>query len=132
MTNAEQTIQTSGYLEYLPAIFQDGAPFLRSFLLAFETVLSGVRARDPRGLEATLDRLYTFFDSEQTPEEFLPWLASWVALTLQPEWDIGFRRRFIGQITSLYRQRGTRAGVEALLRAYVDVTQLQDSDKSVV
>jgi phage tail-like protein len=123
--------QVSSYLDYLPAIFQenagaDGATFLGRFLLAFESVLSGLGNNDPVGLEETIDRFATYLDPDQAPKDFLPWLANWVALTVWGNWDEAATRRFIEQVVSLYRQRGTPAGMEAMLRAYTGVTRAQD------
>jgi phage tail-like protein len=54
----------------------------------------------------------------RAPEPFLPWLASWVALTLRGDWSPEEQRRFIAQIVPLYRLRGTRAGLAAMLATY--------------
>jgi phage tail-like protein len=137
MTAAILPTKVSSYLDYLPAVFQedgraDGVSFLGRFLLAFEAVLSGLGDGDPTGLEETISRLATYFDPDQAPQDFLPWLASWVALTVWGDWDAAATRRFIDQVVSLYRQRGTRAGMEAVLRAYTGVTSAQDQHATTV
>ena len=129
--------QVSSYLDYLPAIFQenagaDGVTFLGRFLLAFESVLSGLRNGDPVGLEETIDGFATYLDPDQTPKDFLPWLANWVALTVWGDWDEAATRRFIDQVVSLYHQRGTRVGMEAMLRAYTGVTSAQDQHATTI
>jgi hypothetical protein len=53
-----------------------------------------------------------------TEPEFLPWLAQWVALSLRADWDEDTKRRFIQQIVSLYRLRGTPAGLQRMLELY--------------
>jgi phage tail-like protein len=124
------TNSRSSYSQYLPALLQS-EPFLDRFLLAFERTLSGVTPPDPNdpisnqfGLETYLDRIHTYFDpvgeagGERSPAEFLPWLASWVALSLRDDWEEEVRRRFISQIVPLYRQRGTKAGLKKLLELY--------------
>src|SRR5262245_1786573 len=87
------TDRVSGYLAHLPALFHED-PFVGRFLLAFERIISGLRPPDPHdpvgdqpGLEEIIDRIHTYFapgpgaDSDaRAPDEFLPWLASWVAL----------------------------------------------------
>lgn len=117
----------SSYLQYLPAILQQG-DFLGRFLLAFETVLSGVKdpqqlpegQRNLLGLEQLLDRFPELFNPQtlltQEEEEFLPWLSQWVATSLRDDWSTETRRKFISQIVPLYNKRGTRAGIEAVLR----------------
>ncbi len=135
--------QQSSYLRHLPAIFQqevgvDGASFLNRFLLATERILSAGDAERP-GLEERIDRMHTYFDpgpaapgatpaaDERAPVEFLPWLASWVALTLREDWEEEEKRRFIGRIVPLYRLRGTKAGLEQMLHTYtrmgVEITE---------
>ena len=109
--------QPSSYLRYLPAIFHQD-PFVGRFLLAFDAILSGRPARQKPGLEATIGGLAAYFDPRATPEEFLPWLAGWVALSLRADWDAETRRRFIEQIVPLYRLRGTPAGLRTLLELY--------------
>jgi phage tail-like protein len=108
---------TSSYLQHLPAIFHQD-PFVGRFLLAFETVLSGPGAAGQPGLETLVGRLADHFDPKTTPEEFLPWLASWVALSLRADWDTATKRDFIQEIVPLYRLRGTQAGLQRMLEIY--------------
>jgi phage tail-like protein len=121
--------KASSLLNYLPTIFQDGSTpdrpnLLGRFLLAFERILLGFgedseELEEPGfGLEDKIAKLDRYFDPERTPSEFLPWLASWVALTLRDDWKEEEKRRFIGRIVPLYQQRGTKSGLEKLLRAY--------------
>jgi phage tail-like protein len=107
--------QGSSYLDYLPAVFRQ-TPFAGQFLLAFETMLSGAGGQP--GLETTISGLASYFDPATTPAEFLPWLASWVTLTLRADWDEPTRRSFIAQIVPLYRLRGTKAGLAQMLALY--------------
>lgn len=130
---------------YLPAIYQED-PFIGQFLLAFEKVLLGIddtisfpQLRDDvkfqpkgwenKGLEEAIASIAILFDPignesqpvenrQRTGEEFLNWLASWVALSLRDDWEEEAQRRFIGRIVSLYKQRGTKAGMEEMLKTY--------------
>lgn len=114
---------TSSYLQNLPAIFSED-PFLGRFLLAFEQVLTGLpglAGREPvpsLGLEEIIATIATLFDPQETREEFLPWLASWVALGLRADLDELRQRDFIARVVSLYRLRGTKQGLEELVRIY--------------
>jgi phage tail-like protein len=101
--------QVSSYLDYLPAILQQDA-FLDRFLLAFEEILGG--------LENQLDGIHHLFDPEKTPVEFLGWLSGWVALSLREDWDAKTKQNFVREIAPLYRKRGTKAGLEEMLRTY--------------
>lgn len=123
--------RVSSYVMHLPALVQEDA-FIGRFLLAFERILSGLRPPDladpfpvQPGLEAIIDRLHTYFapgpglaDVERAPDEFLPWLASWVALSLREDWQEEEKRRFISRIVSLYQYRGTKRGLEEILETY--------------
>lgn len=147
MTNNESHPgELSRYLEYLPAIFQEATatgqpPVLGRILLAFEQVLTGRGSVAEPGLEEILDGIrdpndpgnmllagvQRYFDPgpyeaerarQQTPGEFLEWLAGWVALTLRGDLDELRQRDFIARAVSLYRLRGTKKGLEQFLGIY--------------
>jgi phage tail-like protein len=115
---------TSSYLRFLPAEFERHA-FVGRFLLAFERILSAGAPEGPPALEEVIDGVDRFFRpwhsdlARQAPAEFLPWLAGWVGLTLREDWDEATRRRFLGGIVSLYRKRGTKEGLQEMLRLYL-------------
>jgi phage tail-like protein len=103
------------YLQYLPAVLAPETPqssdFLRRFLHIFEDIFSS--------LEQKVDDIPKLFNPWRVPSEFLPWLASWLALDLDQAWDERQARSYIRQITSLYKQRGTLLGLEKYLQIYV-------------
>ncbi|MDV2996747.1 MAG: hypothetical protein N4J56_006452 [Chroococcidiopsis sp. SAG 2025] len=128
-----QSKPTSNYLQYLPATLQTDWD-LGQFLLAFEQILSGLPTKpqivepdttdspdspDSPGLEASIDEIHTYFDPKETPAEFLPWLASWVALSLREDWEETVKRNFIHGIVPLYQKRGTKDGLIEMLRLYL-------------
>ncbi|APR86364.1 NHL repeat domain protein [Minicystis rosea] len=127
----------STYTAHLPAILQQGA-FIGQFLRAFEAIFAGGVAAPadraqgdmPKGLEETLDRVHEHFDPSVTPEGFLTWLSQWVATSLRDDWTVETKRAFLGEIVSLYRKRGTRAGIEAVLGlcTSADVEIVSDDD----
>ena len=142
-TNDDRPGQASRYLEYLPAIYQQeaevGRPnFLGRFLLAFEQMLTGLGDSNEPGLEEILDGLVDpvseatqlagihryldpgpkLPDHERAPAEFLEWLAGWVALALRADLDELRQREFIASAVSLYRLRGTKQGLEQVVRIY--------------
>ncbi len=121
----------STYLANLPAVLQEG-PFLGRFLLAFEAILHGLPSSEgveslPVGLSVLLDRMHTNFDplgerdspETRAPAEMLPWLAQWMATSLWDDWNEETKRNFLAHCISLYRRRGTRSGLEELLRVCV-------------
>lgn len=123
----------SSYTQYLPAVLQED-PLIGRLLLAFEKILAGFPVAVPGdplpgqpGLEASLDDLARYFrpgpgapDSARTPDAFVPWLAGWMGLSLRDDWDGETRRRFLANVVPLYRRRGTRGGLLALLNLYVN------------
>jgi phage tail-like protein len=121
-------MQSSRLFDYLPAIYQSDLsdPFLDRLLLAFEEVLLGDRVSnsasttqaESKGLEDKIALIATYFDPQTTPDEFLSWLAGWVALSLRDDWGVDAQRRFISRIVSLYQKRGTKAGLIEMLKTY--------------
>lgn len=99
----------SRYLEYLPAIYHED-PFLGEFLLPFEKVLTG--------FEELLSNIDCYFAPALTDTDFLPWLANWVALVLDEDWEEPKRRHLIGEAVELYRWRGTVRGLKRYLEIY--------------
>ncbi len=96
-------------IDYLPAIYRDEG-LLEPFLQPFEEVFTGFG-----GLLSDIDR---YFSPAFTDPEFLPWLAGWVALVLDEDWDEAKRRRLISEAVELYRWRGTVRGLQRYLEIY--------------
>lgn len=128
-SNKSESVST--YQQYLPAILQQDV-FIGKFLLAFEKILSGLKETPSQeqiitaktenipGLEEILDKIHIYFNPDKTPEEFLPWLAGWVALSLRDDWEVKVKRQFIQQIVRLYRLRGTKQGLIEILQIYLE------------
>jgi len=114
-------------LQNLPALYTQDKPGLgRSFAPYedppfFERYLRGFEdAGEP--LRDLLATLYRYFDADSAPTDFLPWLATWVALDLDENWLQLKRRRLIKDAIWLYRWRGTRLGLAHYLKIYTGVT----------
>jgi len=102
---------SSKYLKYLPAIYQDpNYPDLGQFLVPFEQVLTG--------FENLISEISRFWEPDQTEKEFLPWLATWVALVLDEGWPEDTQRQLLSEAVELYRMRGTVAGLKRYLEIY--------------
>lgn len=112
-------------LQSLPMPFREDAA-TRDFLQAFEKVLLGsadavtIGPESFLGIEEEIARLPTYFDSANTPESFLPWLAGWLALSLRADLDKAKHRAFIAQLPDVYKWRGTPQSLIALLRTFTN------------
>ena len=117
---------TANLLASLPALYvqepggpgqgfapYEDPPFFERFLRGFED------AQEP--LREMLSGLYRYFDADSAPADFLPWLATWVALDLDEHWLQLKRRRLIKEAIWLYRWRGTRKGLSRYLEIYSGV-----------
>jgi phage tail-like protein len=103
-------------LDHLPAIYRED-PWLAGFLTPFARVFGEFER-----ILAELDR-YLVPENLQEPTyrtdaEFLTWLAGWLALELDEEWDEQKRRENISRAVDLYRRRGTIEGLKEYLRIY--------------
>lgn len=125
----DSVLPVTSYLDHVPAVLRED-PILVGIVRAFEAILGGTGAvRGPRvGVEQQLVTLHRFFTpgpgrpaQERAPDEFLPWLAGWVALGLRDDWDPETRRRFVANALSLYRMRGTRQGLAAAIELFLDL-----------
>ncbi|MEV0803187.1 phage tail protein [Kribbella sp. NPDC050281] len=137
----------SSYLAYLPPVLWRDDPLvdesehglrLGAALRIFEKIATGmsddillehVDPEDPSkthvhpALSDEIADLHRLFDPWTTPPEFLPWLASWVALefpTLQgvPLWEEYQRRKVTAEIAQIYRLRGRKTGLNQYLELY--------------
>ena len=107
--------QRSALLAYLPAIFGEGeeSSFLARYLLIFQTIIDD--------LDRLLDGLPSNFAPDTAPEDFLPWLASWVGLLLDEGWPIARRRAVLARAMELHRWRGTIRGLTDHVELYSGV-----------
>lgn len=114
---------THDYLRRIPRTFsrdEQTASFLRRYLAPFEGVLGE--------LEAKADARGALLDPHSAPAEILPWLASFLGLTLDERMaraprpggqteDV--RRTLIAEATLLFRFRGTVPGLRRFLEIYL-------------
>jgi phage tail-like protein len=96
-------------IDGLPGLYHEDE-LARRLLSAFDDLLAPVFL--------ALDDLAAYLDPALTPDDFLDWLASWVGVLVDENWPIERRRAFVAQAVQLYRQRGTRSGLEAHIRTF--------------
>jgi phage tail-like protein len=135
-------VPVRGYLRFLPGVFQGEGPIthrkslrtrstalakwggglpkeavedveidedpMRRFLAMFHHVQTTVTDR--------IDRLSELVDPLSTDPKFLPWLASWVGFDLDESLPIHQQRELVRRAIRLYRTRGTRRGIEEMVR----------------
>ena len=104
------------YLKDLPAIYRNDsgcADFIRRFVSLFETFFAGV--------EAEIEDLSILFDPAVVPKQYLPWLAGWLALELDEDWDEAMQRQMIARAFEMYGRRGTPEGLREALRLFAGV-----------
>ena len=106
-----------GYLAQLPAIYQTD-PISRDFLLRFLALMETLY----QDLENKIARLPALFDPRATPQEILPWLATWLGLDLDDRWNEETQRQLIATAFERYGRRGTVAGLRESLRLFAGVT----------
>ena len=122
------------FVTHLPALYQEQDP-LRAFLAPFESILLGGTPRlasEPAGLRETVRALPELLDPLKTGEEFLPWLASWVALTFRADLPAERMRLLIAHAGSLYAWRGTRKGLDDLLSIVTGDAQVTITEPEIV
>lgn len=103
----------TSYLGYLPAIYQEdpvSRGFLERFLAIFESIFFEIGF--------SIDHINRLFDPSGTPSEFLSWLGSWLALSMDEDWPEDKKRLFIQNAISLYKKRGTKEGLEESIELY--------------
>jgi len=100
-------------VQYLPQVFQQSAPdgsFLRGYLYIVQQISDSVASH--------IAHAYELFDPRTAREDFLPWLASWLAITLSPDWDDLQRRQMLLAATRLFPFRGTAYSIREFVRIY--------------
>jgi phage tail-like protein len=77
--------------------------FAQRYTSGLDTVLAAILS--------TLDNLASYLDARLTPEDFLAWLGSWVAVELDPGWPAELRRLVVRHAVDLHRWQGTARGL---------------------
>jgi phage tail-like protein len=111
------TVSQRNMISFLPAIYQredeNGGNALRDLLWTIQHIFDDV--------EETIAHIHTYFDPFEAPEDFLPWLASWVAFTLDENWPLEKKRYLIKKAVDFYRIRGTVKGLKLFLKLFTGV-----------
>jgi len=101
------------YLQYLPAVYQEdreSKEFLERFLAIFQTGFDR--------FDQQIDDLWQLFDPAAAGEQYLHWLAGWLALAPDPHWTTEKMRGMIKTAFQSYLRRGTADGIEQAIIDY--------------
>ena len=111
----EIQVAKRSYLRFLPQIFQVesdiGNSFLREFMWVFHHITESLTDKLSDG--------HRYYEPLNTPEPFLSWLASWVALSLDVDWPEVKKRKLIRAAAELYQYRGTRKALREALKIFI-------------
>jgi len=101
------------YLRYLPPVYREdaaSAAFLERFLPLFETVFEGI--------EEEITGLFRYFDPQWGRREFLPWLASWINLTIDENLPEDRIRQLVLSAPEIFSRKGTPFALTRFLEIY--------------
>jgi phage tail-like protein len=106
---------TDSLFSNLPAIYREYGKdgYLYRLLSLFGDTLQAI--------EYEVDGLHNNLNPGRARADFLPWLASWVALALDETWPESRRRELIGRIVELYKWRGTIYGIRTFVEIYTGI-----------
>ncbi len=112
----ELLVSKRSWVRNLPGLFQKGGfedpDFLREYLWIPQHLWASIRG--------TLEGLHNHFDPYESPENFLEWLASWVAFKVDPGWPETKKRALIKRAMELYKIRGTVKGLKVFLAIFTN------------
>lgn len=95
----------------LPAVYRENpasTDFTERFLSLFDATLDSI--------DATIARFPAMLNSDGVNGDVLPWIAKFLAITLDENWDTDTRRRMLGAAPDLFRRRGTREGLSRTIQ----------------
>ncbi|RLD08039.1 MAG: hypothetical protein DRI56_05985 [Chloroflexota bacterium] len=115
-TIASETVQVAvfgkgKYLRNLPDIY-DSDDFMSRFLMLFESFWKPISQQ--------IDQMEDYFDPDLTPDEFIPWLASWVGLPVDASLPLNRMRVLLKNAMMFYQYRGTYKALKTYLEIYTD------------
>ena len=104
-------------LDLLPPVYRENPnaeDFSERFLSLFDASIAD--------LDAAIDRHPALLDPDGIPSEVLPWLATFVDVSLDPAWDTERRRAILRSVPALYRKRGTIDGLKEAVDLVFGIT----------
>lgn len=113
-TEIKLWVARRGYLQHLPALYRRsdavGHNVVRDLCFIYEHMFGTI--------EQAIDENARYYDPASTPADFLPWLASWMAFTLDLDWPEARKRALLRRAVDLYRIRGTKRALALFLKLF--------------
>lgn len=102
---------TGNYIRHLPEIYHDH-DFMNRFLMLFESFWKPINHQ--------INQLDLYFDPKFSPENFLPWLASWLGVTWDETLTEDRKRKLLQVAVAMYQRRGTKSALEEYIKIYTN------------
>lgn len=100
-------------MEYLPAFYRENKhnhDFLSRFLGIYQSLIYD--------LQDQIETVSSYFDPDYVEDKFLLWLSEWVSADIPVSWKKEKIQKFIKISFSLYKEKGTKKGLERLIEFY--------------
>jgi phage tail-like protein len=112
IASAETQVAVFGkghYLKYLPEMY-DSDDFMGRFLMLFESFWKTIAQQ--------IDQMDSYFDPGLAPQSFVPWLASWIGMPIDPALPLERQRALVKCAMMLYQCRGTHQALKVYLEIF--------------
>lgn len=110
-------VSKKSLVRHLPAIYQPGKPgessFMTRFLWIFQHFIDDLQTR--------IDEIDSMFRPSRVSSDFLPWLASWFAVSFRPDMDEASRRRVLMRAMRLFAMRGTAWEIQEMVKLHTNL-----------
>lgn len=103
-----------GYMQHLPALYRRSDAVGHNVVRDVCWLLEHMFGK----LEKKIEDNHLYYDPHTTPAEFLNWLASWMAFTVDLDWPEARKRALIKRAVDLYRIRGTKRALALFLTLF--------------
>jgi phage tail-like protein len=113
------------YLQYLPELYESD-DFMGRFLMLFESFWKPIAQQ--------IDQADLYYDPLLTPQGFLPWLASWIGLPIDPSLPVERKRELVKKAMVFFQCRGTAHALQTYLEIFTSgkVTIIERRGKNFV
>lgn len=102
------------WLSYLPEIYEasDKEHFLDKYLSVFQSIYDDMNVQ--------IGKIPYLLDVTTADSEYLDFLCQWVGIVTSQMWKTEKKRKFLKEAAKLFKIRGTREGILAVLGLYLD------------